>query len=93
MLGKTEEHRRTSLHETDLLQVSGDKAKRCFETISSSSNNFKSVYKELPFFLNGFYHHHVSGDFEKAEELYKEALRRAEFTLGCYNMIVSIYLS
>ena len=32
------------------------------------------------------------GDFSKAKKLYKEALKRTEFTKGCYNMLVSIYL-
>lgn len=39
-----------------------------------------------------FYFHHVVGDFKKAKKLYKEALRRCEFALGCFNMLLSIYL-
>ena len=46
----------------------------------------------MPFFLVAFYQHHVVGDFKKAKKLYKEALRRTEFTIGCFNMLLSIYL-
>jgi hypothetical protein len=35
----------------------------------------------------------VIGDTKKAKKLYKEAIRRTEFTLGSYNMLLSIYLS
>jgi len=38
------------------------------------------------------YFHHCLGDFKKAKKLYKEGLRRTEFPIGCYNMLLSIYL-
>ena len=65
------------------------------EVISSLCQNnkeFTSLHKELPFFLHALFHHQVLEDFSKAKKLYKEALRRTEFTKGCYNMLVSIYL-
>ena len=40
----------------------------------------------------GFYYHHVKQDYKKAKKLYKEAIKRTEFTLGCFNMLLAIYL-
>lgn len=48
--------------------------------------------KQLPFFMLGFYCHHVMNDLKKAKKLYKEAMRRTEFTLGSFNMLLAIYL-
>ena len=42
--------------------------------------------------MHAFFHHQVLADFSKAKKLYKEALKRTEFTKGCYNMLTSIYL-
>ena len=42
--------------------------------------------------MHAFFHHHVLFDFKKAKKLYKEALKRTEFTKGCYNMLTSIYM-
>ena len=65
------------------------------DTISSLcqiDKEFTNLHKELPFFIHALFAHQVLEDFSKAKKLYKEALRRAEFTKGCYNMLVSIYL-
>ena len=48
--------------------------------------------KFQPLFLLGFFYHHVEEDLRLAKKLYKEALRRAEFTKGCFQMLMSIYL-
>ena len=53
---------------------------------------FTNLLKELPFFMHAFFHHQVLGDLSKAKKLYKEALKRTEYTRGCYNMMTSIYL-
>lgn len=42
--------------------------------------------------MHGFFHHYVFNDFSKAKKLYKEALKRTEFTKGCYSMLASIYI-
>jgi len=68
------------------------KSKSCLDTLCSQSREFQALYKELPFFLHAFYHHHVQQDLTHAKKLYKEGLRRAEFTKGCFNMLISIYL-
>jgi hypothetical protein len=57
-----------------------------------SSREFGVLYKEIPFFMHAFFYHYLQPDLDLAEKLYKEAIRRAEFTKGCYNMLVSIYL-
>ena len=61
-------------------------------SLCQSSKEFTSLLKELPFFMHAFFHHQVLADFSKAKKLYKEALKRTEFTKGCYNMLTSIYL-
>ena len=50
------------------------------------------MHKELPFFMHAFFHHQVLEDYTKAKKLYKEALKRTEYTRGCVNMLASIYL-
>jgi len=42
--------------------------------------------------MHAFFNHHVLNDLSKAKKLYKEALKRTEYTKGCYNMMTSIYL-
>jgi hypothetical protein len=54
--------------------------------------NYEELNKQLPFFLLAVYLHHVVGDFKKAKKLYKEGLKRTEYPIGCYNMLLSIYL-
>ena len=51
-----------------------------------------ALLKELPFFMHAFFHHHILGDLSKAKKLYKEALKRTEYTRGCIHMLTSIYL-
>jgi hypothetical protein len=65
---------------------------KCITTLCLAVKEFAIVYKELPFFMHAFYYHIMLGDLDKAEHLYKDALRRAEFTMGCYNMLIAIYL-
>lgn len=42
--------------------------------------------------MHAFYYHFIVVDLDRAEKLYKDAVRRAEFTRGCYSMLVAIYL-
>lgn len=42
--------------------------------------------------MHAFFHHQVLEDYTKAKKLYKEALKRTEFTKGCYSMLASIYV-
>lgn len=65
---------------------------RCITALCNQSKEFARVYKELPFFMHAFYYHFIDNDLTKAESLYKDALRRSEFTKGCYNMLIAIYL-
>jgi hypothetical protein len=54
--------------------------------------DYANLYKELPFFMHGFYYHFMAGDLDRAEGLYKDAIRRSEFSRGCFNMLVALYL-
>ena len=67
-------------------------SKETIRNVCQSSKEFASLLKELPFFMHAFFHHQVLHDFSKAKKLYKEALKRTEYTKGCYNMLTSIYL-
>jgi len=40
----------------------------------------------------GFFYHQVKGDTKIAKRLYREAIRRSEYPVGCYNMMLSIYI-
>lgn len=40
----------------------------------------------------GFFYHQVKGDTKIAKRLYREAIRRSEHPVGCYNMMLSIYI-
>lgn len=57
------------------------------------TKEFSDLNKELPYFILAFLYHHVLEDLKTAKKLYKEALRRSEFTKGCYQMMMSIYLN
>ena len=76
----------------DVLGQSYPDSLKCITNLCYTSKEYAALYKELPFFMHGFYYHYVQQNVEIAETLYKEAVRRAEFTKGCYNMLVSIYL-
>lgn len=85
----TDVFERVSVHEHPLM----DEASRdCLDQVCKTNRALAEVYKELPFFCHAFYYHHVAEDFKKAKKLYKEALRRAEFTRGSFNMLLSIFL-
>jgi hypothetical protein len=87
---KLADFRRESTHDP-MLDACPESVK-CITTLCLAHKDFAIVYKELPFFMNAFYYHHMLCDLDKAEKLYKDAIRRAEFTMGCYNMLIAIYL-
>lgn len=91
-LSLKEPYGRVSVHDQDLL-TECTLSKECLKSLCQNNKDFTSLLKELPFFMHGFFHHQVLNDFSRAKKLYKEALRRAEFTKGSYNMLVSIYLA
>lgn len=82
---------RVSMH--DQMLESCPESVKCITTLCLEVKEFAIVYKELPFFMHAFYYHFMLGDLDKAERLYRDALRRSEYTMGCYNMLIAIYLS
>jgi hypothetical protein len=59
----------------------------------SQFNDFKKLNQHLYYFLIAFFYHQVKGDVKMAKKLYKEAIRRTEHPIGCYNMLLSIYMN
>ena len=84
--------RRVSVHDQDLL-TECSLSKECFQILCTNNKSYTSLLKELPFFMHAFFNHWIINDHKRAKRLYKEALKRTEFTKGSYNMLVSIYLS
>ena len=84
-------HNRISIRDSDLFNKCV-KGKQILEQVCANNREYDLLYRELPFFLQGFFYHHVLEDYKMAKKLYKEALRRAEFTKGCFQMIMSIYM-
>ena len=86
-------YERVSVRDSDLFNYS-QKGKQIIEQVCSSNSNrdrnFEELFKNLPYFLLGFCYHHVLENLEMAEKLYEEAFRRAEFTRGCFHMLLSI---
>ena len=84
-------YKRSSVHDQKLITECRE-SNDVIGLLCQNNKEFSSLLKELPFFLHALFHHHILQDFSKAKKLYKEALKRTEFTRGCYNMLVSIYL-
>lgn len=87
---KVTQYLRDSTHDA-ILETCHESVK-CITNLCLSVRDYANLYKELPFFMHGFYYHFMAGDLDRAEGLYKDAIRRSEFSRGCFNMLVALYL-
>jgi hypothetical protein len=86
----TQEYLKESTH--DAMLESCHESVKCITNLCLGSRDYGNWYRDLPFFMHAFYYHFIAADLDLAERLYKDAIRRAEFTRGCYGMLVAIYL-
>lgn len=54
---------------------------------------FKYEWKEMKYFLVGFYYQFMLGNLEKARIVYKKAIKRSECPKGAFNLLLSIIIS
>jgi hypothetical protein len=85
--------------------LSGDLLKDCeegvrvIEELQTEAINDRSTLRDIErlnqyfyCFRVAFFYHQVKGNIKIAKRLYKEAIRRSEHPVGCFNMMLSIYI-